>query len=158
MSLDLGPPLRAAFLDQQDPALQALAAAIIGELDQYQGQPAVFAFRPVPEDAGDLIILINPDSSIGNADALRSRRPIVTRDIAIYGRKGTPGDVSDQSPVVEALGYQVRDLFHLQKFAVQPAGYSVIDIVATGPVPAPVDDDGEVGRVVSLTIRLRRNP
>jgi hypothetical protein len=157
MSLDLGPALRASFLDQQDPALQALATAIVEQLGEYQGEPSVFAFRPVPEEAADPIILINPDAAIGDGDGLNSPRPIVQRDIIIYGRKGPPGDESDQSPIVEALGYQVRELFHRQKFAVQPAGYSVIEVIATGPVPAPVDDDGEVGRVVSLTIRLRRN-
>lgn len=158
MSLDLGPALRSSFLDQQFPALQATAASIIAQLGEYQGEPSVFAFRPVPEDASDPIILINPDSSIGDADGLISTRPIVQRDIAIYGRKGPPGDPTDQSPIVEAIGYMVRDLFHSQRFAVQPAGYSVIDVIATGPVPAPVDDDGEVGRIVSLTIRLRRTP
>lgn len=158
MSLDLGPALRAAILSQQNPALQALAASIVARLDQYQGGGAVFAFRPVPEDAGNRIILINPDAALTDEDGLTSDRPVVVRDIAIYGRKGTPGDPADDSPLVEALGYDVRLLFHRQKFAVQPEGYSVIEITATGPVPAPVDDDGEIGRVVSLTIRLRRIP
>lgn len=157
MSLDMGPALRQALLDQQDPALQAAAAAIIAQLDTYQGAPAVFAYRPVPQDAGHRIILINPDIAITDGDGLTSDRPVVQRDIAIYGRKGTPGDAADDSPIIEALGYQVRDLFHRQKFAVQPSGYSVIEIIATGPVPAPVDDDGEIGRLVGLTIRLRRN-
>lgn len=158
MSLDLGPPLRAAILDQQVPALQPIAASIAEKLAVYAGEPAVFAYRPVPEYAGDPIIIINPDAAIDDQDGLASSRPLVIRDIAIYGRKGPPGDPTDQGPLVEAIGYQLRELFHRQRFSVQPAGYSVTDIVATGPIVAPVDDDGEVGRLVTLTIRLRRKP
>jgi hypothetical protein len=158
MSLDIGPALRAAFLDQQHVPLQALAAAICASLGEYEGEPGVFAYRPVPEGALDPIILINPDAAIDDQDGLASSRPMVIRDIAIYGRKGPPGEPSDQSPIVEAIGYQVRELFHRQRFSVQPEGYSITDIVAAGPVVAPVDDDGEIGRLVTLTVRLRRNP
>ena len=156
MSLDLGPALRAAFLNQQDATLQALAESIVDRLGKVdEVDPSLFAFRPVPDDALDPMILINAQVSVTEADAIRSERPIVIADIAIYGKQGTPGDPSDQSPIVEAIAFDVRKLFHRQRFAVQPDGYSVIDIRATGPVPAPTDDDGEMGRVVTLTIRLR---
>ena len=160
MSLDLGPALRAAFLDQQDPALVAIAQAITEKLSKYGAseEPAVFAYSPAPADAGDPIVVINGDVSITDDDGLTSDRPIVQRDIVVYGRKGPPGDASDQSPVVEAIGYMIRELFHRKKFSVQQPGYSVTEIIASGPVVAPVDDDGEVGRLVSLTIQLRRKP
>lgn len=149
MSLDLGPPIRAALI----------AAATVGDrLAQYQGEPAVFTRRPVPADAQDPMVIVNPDTAITDEDGLTSERPVVLRDIAIYGRKGAPGDPSDQTRLVESLGYSVRALFHRQKFSVQPEGYSVIGITAAGPFVAPVDDDVTVGRLVSLTIRLRRNP
>jgi hypothetical protein len=157
MSLDPGPALRAAILDQQDPALQALAASIADQLEQYRGEPAVFAFRPVPDDAPELVILVNPPAAITDADALRAVRPIVECDVVCYGRRGTPGDAGDQSPIVEAIGFQLRELFHRQKFSVQVDGYSVIQITARGPVAAPADDAGTIGRMVNLAISLRRN-
>lgn len=161
MSLDIGPAIRTTLIGGHDdlpPQLADLVELIVGRLGEWHEAPSVFAFRPAPEDAGDPIIIINPDASIGDQDGLTSNRPVVQRDIAIYGRKGTPGDPSDDSPKVEQLGFLIRELFHRQRFSVRPEGYSVTDIVASGPVPAPVDDDGEVGRLVSLTIRLRRKP
>lgn len=149
MSLDLGPSIRAALI--ADTTIAAL-------LPEWLGAPAVFAFRPVPEAAPDRIILVNPPASIQDRDGLRSDRPIVTIDVAIYGAIAAAGDPADDTPIVEQLGYLVRQLFHRQKFSVQPEGYSVIEILAAGPSPAPVDDDKTVGRVVSLTISLRRNP
>lgn len=157
MSLDLGPALRSAILDQQDPALQPIATQIGELLEQWHGEPAVFAYRPIPADAPDLVIIINEDAAISDADGLTSERPIVERDVICYGRRGTPGDATDQSPKVEAIGYAMRQLFHRQKFSVQPEAYSVTDIVVRGPVAAPTDDDGTIARMVSLAIRLRRN-
>ncbi len=158
MSLDLGPPLRAAIIDQQDPALTAIAASIVALLGEWQGEACVFAYRPIPDDAPDPVIIINAPAAISDGDGLTSDRPVVELDIATYGTRGQIGGSSDQTVAVEAIGFALRQLFHRQKFSVQPEGYSVIEIVASGPFPAPVDDDGEVGRLVSLTIRLRRNP
>lgn len=154
MSLDLGPAIRKTLIGGWT---DLDVSAIIECIEQYRDAPAVFAYRPIPEDAPTAIILINPDVAITDADGLTSDRPIVVRDIAIYGRKGTPGDPSDQSPAIERCGYLIRNLFHRQRFSVRPEGYSVIQIRATGPIPAPVDDDGEIGRIVTLTIELRRN-
>jgi len=158
MTLDLGEALRASFLDQQDPELQPIASAITDALDQWQAAPAVFAFRPLPADAPDLVIIIEEDAALSDEDGLTSSRPICQRDIKVYGRRGSPGDEGDQSAAVEAIGFQMRELFHRQKFSVQAEGYSVTEIVARGPVAAPVDDDATIGRMINLTIRLRRNP
>lgn len=158
MSLDLGPAIRKGILDPADPAAKPESDAIRALLAEWQGEPCVFAYRPVPDDAGEPLMIINPDASIGDEDGLTSDRPVVIRDIAIYGPKGAPGDPADKSPQVETLGYMIRRLFHRRKFSVQPEGYSVTDVVASGPIVAPVDDDATVGRLVSLTIRLRRNP
>lgn len=141
MSLDLAPALRDAL---------ATAPGIADVLDQYLGEPAVFTRRPVPSGAPELMILINPDTAIGDQDALTSDRPVIMRDIAIYGRQ------PDDYRAVEALGYAVRALFHRQRRAITPGGFDVIDIVAHGPTPGPTDNDKTVARVVGLTIRLRR--
>lgn len=149
MSLDVGPAIRAALIGN---------APIAALLPNWRGGPAVFAYRPVPADAPDRLIIINPDISITDQDGLTSDRPIVARDIAIYGNVGPAGDPADDTPIVEALGYMIRALFHRQRFSVQIDGYSVIQALASGPTVAPVDDDKEVGRMVGLTISLRRNP
>jgi hypothetical protein len=146
--LDLGPPLRESLMGNPDIALQ---------LEQWSGEPAIFTRRPVPDDAPDLIILINPPASLTDADGLTSDRPIVSLYVAVYGRKGKPGTAEDQSRIVERLGFRIRTHFHRQRFSVQPEGFSVIDVRAGGPVPAPTDDDQTVGRLVSLIVRLRRN-
>jgi hypothetical protein len=147
--LDLAPALRAALIGEP---------TIADPLSEWQNEPAVFTRRPVPKDAADPMIIVNPPAAIGDDDGLTSDRPVVQLDIAIYGKKAAPGDASDQTRIVEALGFRVRDLFHRQKFAILPDGFSVIGITAAGPFPAPVDDEETVGRLVSLTIRLRRKP
>lgn len=148
--LDMSAPIRTALIQ---------AAGIGDELGVYQDEPAVFTRRPVPDEATAFPqIIVNPDASLTDEDGLTSERPVCLRDIGIYGRKGRPGSADDQTRLVEALGFRTRALFHRQRFSIVPDGYSVVDIRAGGPVPAPVDDDATVGRLVSLTIRLRRNP
>jgi hypothetical protein len=144
----MGPPIRAALIGE---------ASIADQLSKWKDAPAVFTRRPVPDEATYPLAIVNPDAAISDDDALNSERPIVVRDIVFYGRKAPAGDPLDQTRIVEALGFRARALFHRQKFSVRPAGFSVIGIVAAGPFPAPVDDEGTVGRLVSLTIRLRRD-
>lgn len=146
--LDLGPPLRDSLMGNPDIAL---------ELEEWKGEPAIFTRRPVPTDAPDLIIIINPPFAISDADGLTSDRPIVQLDLAVYGRKGEPGTEQDQSRLVERLGFRLRTHFHRQRFSVRPEGFSVIDVRAGGPVPAPTDDDQTIGRLVPLIVRLRRD-
>lgn len=146
MSLDLAPAIRTAVIE----------APFAGDLALYHGEPAVFTRRPVPPDAERPFVLVNPPAAISDMDALASDRPLIMRDVLIYGWKGAPGAADDQTRVVEQIGFEIRDLFHRQKFGLRPDGFSVIDIRATGPIPAPADDEVAIGRVVSLTIRLRR--
>jgi hypothetical protein len=94
------------------------------------------------------MIVINSDTTIGNEDGLVSRRPIIVRDLVVYGQQ------DDQYRVVEELAYYLRQKFHRQKRALTVSGYHVIDIVATGPNPAPTDDWNHIARAVTLTIRL----
>ncbi len=144
MSLDLAGPLRTAVIE---------ATAISEQLSTWEGEPAVFTRRPAPADATYPLAQISPDVAIGDQDGLKSRRPVVMRDLAFYGRLGKPG--SDQLRVVEDMAYLARDLFHRQRLAITVPGYDVIDIVAGGPVEGPTDNMNLVGRVVTLTIRLR---
>lgn len=158
MSLDLGGPLRASIIDQQHAPLQAIANEVLGLVEQWQGEPAVFAFWPLPADAPALSIVIREeDAAVSDNDGLTSSRPVIERDVMVYGRRGSPGEADDQSEAVTRIGYLLRDLWHRQKFSVQPEGYSVTQLIVRGPVPAPVDDDGTIGRMVNLTVQLRRN-
>lgn len=147
MSLDLLPELRDAVIGID---------AVRTELTEWKGEPAVFTRRPIPEDAREVYCLINPPTDVGDFDALNSQRPIVVLDIAVYGRKGAPGSDEDQTRAVERVGFQLRGHFHRNRFSFQPTGFSVISVQVRGPFPAPTDDEQTVGRIVSLTIRLRR--
>lgn len=148
--------------------LKALRSAIIEgdatrsllpaqDLGQYAGEPCVFTRRPVPERAPDPMVILNPPIAWTEADALVSRRPIWNSQIAVYGRKGEPGTAEDQTRLVEEIADDIQELFHREKFSVRPLGFSVIDIVAGGPIPGPTDDDKTVARLVPIRIRLRRD-
>lgn len=143
MSLDLSEPIREAVLGNP---------AVAGLLSVYVGSPAVFTRRPVPSAAEYPLVAISPDVSIVDEDFLNTLHPVVIRDVTVYGLQ----DGAEAYRTVEQVGYELRGMFHRKKFSIVPDGYSVIDIVAIGPIPAPVDDDKLVARVVSLTIRLQQ--
>lgn len=140
MSPDLAPSLRAAL---------AAAPGIGDMLDQWKGEPAIFTRRPVPADAPALFILINPDAAVTNADGLATIRLVVDKDIAVYG------DNPRQYREVEEIARRIHTLFHRQKWAIVPDGYRVMDMVASGPIPGPTDDENQVARIVGLHVNLR---
>lgn len=147
--LDLGPAIREALLTD---------AFVATNLSTYDNEPAIFTRRPVPSAAVYPLIICNDPTAITDEDGLRSDRPVWgPGDIAIYGHKAKPGTPEDQTRLVQQIGLRMRRLFHRQKWALQVGGFHVIDIRASGPVPAPVDDDKTVGRIVSLIVRLGRN-
>ena len=139
--LDLGPHILDALTGADSIAL---------ELQEWNGVPSIHTKRPAPKDAKYPFIIINAEVAIGDADGLKSARPIVRADVTVYGRK--PRD----HRTVQKLGFRIRELFHREKWAITPDGYDVIDIECQGPVPGPTDDDTTVARVVGLIIRLRR--
>lgn len=141
MSLDLAPSIRAALIAD---------ATVAANMDAYKGQPAVFTRRPIPADAPERCIIVNPDSAIGDADLLNASLPIVRRDVIVYGQQ------PDDYRIVEATAYAIRELFHRRKWSIDPEGYDVVNITASGPTPAPTDSTDEVARRVGLTIELRR--
>lgn len=141
--LNLAAPLRLALID---------SAEIADLIAAYELYPAVFTRRPTPPDAAFPLIIINPDASIGDQDALNSARPVVRRDVAVYGKQ------PDDYRAVDQCGYLIRRLFHRKRFAIAVPGFHVIDIVAAGPMVGPVDGPEYVARVVPLTIRLQALP
>lgn len=141
MSLDLSEPLRSAVIGN---------ISITGRIAIFADSYAVFTRRPVPEGASYPMVCISPDVGLSDADYLVERNPIVRRDISAYGQQ-------DQAyRDVEAIGYELREMFHRRKSSIIVDGYHVVDIVASGPIPAPVDDEKLVGRMVSLTISLQK--
>jgi hypothetical protein len=143
MSVDLAVPLRTALIGN---------TGITSKLATYQSAPAVFTRRPVPAGVAYPVIVISPDVAPSDQDGINDFRPVIVRDIAIYGEN----DTAAKYRTVEELGYLVKALFHRNRRAITVTGYSVTDIIARGPMPAPVDDEARVGRVVELTIRLRK--
>lgn len=146
--LDLSAPLRLALLGD------AMVCALIG---QWKGEPAVHTRRPLPSDTPYPCIGVSPEISVADQDTLRSRFPIVSRDVIAYGQLGAPGasaDADDYRAVTD-LGFLIRQLFHRRKEAIVVPGFSVVQIVATGPMPAPTDDPKHVARAVLLRITLQ---
>ena len=137
---DLAAPIREALMGSAD---------IVSRIGEWNGEPAIFTRRPLPSDAPYRCIAIGPDVAVTDFDYLSVGKTRIMRDIIAYGRQ------PDDYRIIEEIGYLLRALCHRQKhFITAPQGYSVIDIIAAGPVPAPTDDEKTVGRLVSLTFRL----
>lgn len=146
MSLDLKPAFRDAVMDN---------ASITALLAEWKGEPAVFTRRPVPDDAAYPCAIVGNPVSVTDQDGLTSDRPVVQSDIAFYGHKGTPGSTNDQTRSVETMAFAAREHFHRNRFSLQPSGYSVVDIVVAGPIPAPTSDETKFGMLISVTTRLK---
>ena len=151
MSLNISEPIREALLGMYP---------ITDLLGTYVGEPSIFTRRPVPSEAAYPMVVISPDVVVYDQDALDRRRPVVMRDLAVYGQENATrngAQVSDYR-VIESLGYELRERFHRQKDVLifPDADYHVIDIVASGPIVAPTGDERLIGRVVTLTIRLQK--
>ena len=143
MSADLAAPIRSALLGEP---------AITNELAAYSGSYPVFTRRPAPADAPYPMILVSPDITVTDEDGVNDLRPVIERDVAVYGRN----DTSEHYRAVETIARAIRTLFHRQWRALTVSGWGVVSITAAGPIPAPTDDEQTVGRLVILTIRLAK--
>lgn len=142
-------------MNVSEPIRSAIIAngTITSLLTAYAGSFPVFTRRPVPADAPYPMIIISDDVSIGDEDGINDYRLVVVRDVAVYGLNEPHTNYRN----VETIGYELRNMFHRIKDAIIVSGYGVIDIIASGPRSAPADSDNEVGRLVTLTIRLSKN-
>lgn len=138
-NLNLVAPIRVALVADSD---------ITDLLGTYQGNPSIHTRRPVPEQAMYPMLVISSSVAIGDFDGLKSNRPIAVHDVIAYGQK------DDSYRVVEELGYLLRNKFHRNRTVISVPSYNVVSLVASGPIPAPVDDIKFIGRVVSLTVQL----
>jgi len=138
---ELETPLRTALVG---------VSGITTRLSAYKGSFPVFTRRPVPSDAPYPMIIVSPDIVKDDDDGLSDSRPIITRDISVYGQN----DKADKYDNVQAIGRLIHDLFHRKRGAITVPGWNVTSITAHGPIPAPVDDDQTVARMVTLSIQL----
>lgn len=141
MSLDLSAPLRTALIN---------SPTISGLLSEWNEEPAIFTRRPVPSSAMYPFILVSPNVVYLESGPLANERATVVRDILVYG------DQEDHYRIVETISNEVRELFHRTRFSISVSGYRVVLITATGPNPAPTDDEKSVARVVTLTVLAQR--
>jgi len=138
--VDVGPAILAAL--QTNPAITDL-------LSIWTGEPAIFNRRPPPDDAEYPLAMISPDITIGDQDFLKTRIPVVRRDITIFGEQ------PDQYRAVETAARKIRTQFHRVRSSLVVEGFSIVDIVVSGPRAAPADDQKLVARACLLTIKLR---
>lgn len=140
---DLAAPLRTAIVG---------ATAITSLLTAYKNSFPVFTRRPAPTDAPPIIIMISPDIAKTDEDGLSDERPVILRDVSVFG----PNNDAEPYRDVETIAGHVFDLFHRNRNAITVPGWHVVAITATGPIPAPTDDDQTVARLVTLRIQLAR--
>lgn len=130
--------------------------AIAGRLGLYEGEPSVHTRRPVPSGTTYPALVFGPNVSKTDRDFLTSRLPVVQTQATVYGQGGAPGAPNDQYRDVEEVADSVYDLFHRRRDSLVVDGFHVVDIVASGPIPAPTDNERLIGRAVLLTISLQR--
>lgn len=141
--MNLEAPLRTALMSSSD---------ITDLLGTWQLEPAILTRRPIPKEAETKpCIVISPDINNGDMDGLTARRPIITKDITVYGEQ------TKHYFIVQDIGWLIRDLFHRVKNTfLSIEEYNVVSVVATGPFVGPTEDDSTVARIVTLTITLDR--
>lgn len=139
-SPNLAIPLRTAIVS--DAAITALLPAFLGSYP-------VFTRRPVPDTAPYPMIVVTEDIGVSDNDGVNDFRPSYTRAILVYSTNDTP----ENSRKATSIGLLVRDLFHRQKNAIVVTGWTVTQILATGPAPTFADDQN-LGVAVTLAIQL----
>jgi hypothetical protein len=128
---------------------QAMAAdgQLVAKLGTFGAGPSIFTKRPVPTEAVWPIVLATSVVSDANEDMLVEKGRSIQRDIAVYG------NAPDHFDKVTEASEIIRNMFHRTK-ALVVTGWRTVLITATGPIDAPIDNPQEVGRIVTLTIRL----
>lgn len=140
--------------DLSEPVRDALiaAAAITSELPVYQGSYPIFTRVPVPDDAEYPLIVVGAQVQAGSEDGVSDERPVVVRDITVYGENTTAAKYR----AVERAAHAIHAIFHRRRGSIIVPDWAVMNVTAVGPAPAPVDNEQTVGRRVSVTFRLAR--
>lgn len=128
-------------------------SALVDALDHFDGSPAVFSDR-APDDfvfSTKAAVVIAAPSADTDASTFSETIRDITQDVRLYARD--TGSTAD----IDALGRDIRDLFHLQASEIEVEGGTCSLATATGPVAAPTTDPSLVGRRVLLRLQLERN-
>lgn len=126
--------------------------AVTSVLAPYKNTFPVFRRRPVPQDTPYPAIVISQNISARDEDSLDGARPVLDRDIAVYGQNL---DVASYN-AVESIANTIYQSAHRHPELIIVPDWHVMSMVARAPMAAPTDDFKTVGRVVRLTIRLDR--
>lgn len=141
MNWDIGPYISAAILGN---------TLIAAELPLYLGVKTVFSRRPVPDAAPYPMIVVSDDVTLDNVDGVNDFRPVIVRDIVVYGQNDTVAHYNQ----VQRIGYLIRDMFHRKKDSVSIPTWGVLQVVCRGPMSAPTDVLTTMGSVVPTTFIL----
>lgn len=126
--------------------VMAADTALTSLLGTYGAGPSILTQRPVPTQAKRPLVLAATVAADVEQDFVNAHGREVTRDVGVYGAAPNHFDA------VVAAAERVRALFHRRSLTLP--GYYSLPIVASGPIDAPADPQ-EIGRIVTLTIRLR---
>lgn len=127
--------------------------SIIERLDVFQGGAAIFNDR-APDDfqfSDKAALVIAAPSADTDASTFTETIRDITQDVRLYARD--TGSTAD----IDALGRDIRDLFHLQASQIEVEGGSCSLATATGPVAAPTTDPSLVGRRIQLRLQLKKD-
>jgi len=119
-------------------------AALVGLLNVYQGEPAVFTTQPAPGDAALPYIISAGDVAQESWGTKTTYGRIVTRDVRCYTA------ASGSAATVEAIAERVRVLLHRQELTV--AGFRWVMAECGGPISA--DEQDAYGRIVTVRMHL----
>lgn len=127
--------------------------SIIDRLDVFEDRAAIFNDR-APDDfqfTGKAALVIAAPSGDIDASTFSETIRDITQDVRLYARD------TGSTAEIDALGRDIRDLFHLQAPEIEVEGGTCSLATATGPVAAPTTDPSLVGRRVTLRLLLERN-
>lgn len=140
-------------LDVLNPILDTIQSntSITNDIADWKDTKSIHTRIPIPSKAPYPLITIGPVVSKTDIDGINDFRPVVIVDIAAFGEQ------EREFRLINLVAEKIHQLFHRQKSALIVDGYSVIEIIATGPIPAIGEDESYIGRRVSLTITLKKN-
>ena len=125
----------------------------IERLDTFEGRAAIFNDRAHDDFqfSDKAALVIAAPSADTDASTFTETIRDITQDVRLYARD--TGSTAD----IDALGRDIRDLFHLQASQIEVEGGSCSLATATGPVAAPTTDPSLVGRRVQLRLQLKKD-
>lgn len=134
------------MLDLTQPFYDRLSSdsELTADLSLYAGAPAIFTDEDVPEDAGLPYVYTHGQVSDVAWDTKNSTGRVITRDVAVYAKRGNTAQL-------EQMAERIRALFHRHALAID--GGETIAAQASGPIAAPTDET-IVGRVVTVKLKI----